>query len=51
MQQVRIAWDAAPGDLARLAVDLKQVKIVRDALAKDPAALAEFDRLVRSQPS
>lgn len=42
-QQIRFAWDQDPKDLARLAVDLNRVNLVRAALEQVPDAPAAFE--------
>jgi hypothetical protein len=48
MQQVRYAWAEDPKDLARLAVELRRVNLVRTALEPVPDAPAALEDLLRS---
>jgi hypothetical protein len=46
-QQIRFAWQADPSELARLAVELKQVNLVRAALLLSPEESASFEELLK----
>jgi hypothetical protein len=46
-QQIRLAWRANPRELARLAVDLNQVNLVRAALLRTPEEGAAFEALLK----
>jgi hypothetical protein len=46
-QQIRYAWQADPSELARLAVELKQVNLVRAALLLSPDESAAFEELLK----
>lgn len=48
MQQVRYAWSQDPKDLARLAVELKRVYVVRIALEQVPDASAGFEEILKT---
>jgi hypothetical protein len=47
LHQIRLAWRADPRELVRLAVDLKQVNLVRAALLRIPAEGAAFEALLK----
>lgn len=49
LQQVRYAWAQDPKDLARLAIELKRVNLVRTALEQVPDASAAFEELLKAQ--
>jgi hypothetical protein len=46
-QQIRFAWRADPGELARLAQELRQVNLVRAALLRTPEDGLAFERLLK----
>lgn len=46
-QQIRLAWRADPQELTRLAVELKQVNLVRAALLRTPEEVAAFEALLK----
>jgi hypothetical protein len=46
-QQIRYAWQADPSELARMAVELKQVNLVRAALLLSPDESAAFEELLK----
>ena len=46
-QQVRWAWQANPAELARLAVEAKQLNLVRAALLRTPEESLVFEEMVK----
>jgi hypothetical protein len=48
-QQVRWAWQANPTELARLAVETKQLNLVRAALLRMPEDLVVFEEMVKAK--
>lgn len=44
LQQIRYAWQHDPDELARIAADFDQINLVRAALLRYPAELAEFEQ-------
>lgn len=46
-QQIRLAWRADPRELAKLAVDLERVNLVRAALLRSPHDSAAFEALLK----
>lgn len=43
LQQIRYAWKQNPNELVRMASGFRQVNLVRAALLRNPAALADFE--------
>lgn len=48
-QQVRWAWQANPTELARLAVETKQLNLVRAALLRTPDEIVVFEEMVKAK--
>ena len=51
LRQVRAAWNADREELTRLAVELGQVSVVREALMQIPEDAGAFDDLVKRRPA
>ncbi|MFO1157084.1 MAG: hypothetical protein U1E43_10075 [Rhodospirillales bacterium] len=48
-QQVRWAWDSNPEELVRLALEAKQVNLVRAALMRSPEESARFEEMIKQK--
>lgn len=51
LHQVRLGWRESPDKLVRLATDLKQQAVVRDALARNRDDLRRFDAMAAGKTS
>ena len=47
-RQIHYAWVANPGELTRLALELKQVNLVRAALLRQPEDSRAFEELLKT---
>lgn len=50
LRQVRVAWNADRAELTRLAIELDQVSVVRDALMQMPEDAGAFEEMVKRRP-
>ena len=48
-QQVRWAWESNPAELVRLAVEAKQVNLVRAALLRSPEESLRFEEMIKQK--